>query len=75
MAALDTSLQQQIDEVRLVVINRKAWLARRAELQRMGKTVPADTGCTAETIPGLEAAILSLEFLRDNYDEIRRALL
>lgn len=65
------SIQQQIDEVRLVIINRNAWLDRRAELITSGKKVPPDTGCTAATIPGLEAALRTLEWVRDHADELR----
>lgn len=68
------TLQQQVDEIQGVIVNREAWLNRRAELQRSGKAVPADTGCTAASLPGLRAAMTSLEFLRDNMDEIRTLL-
>lgn len=63
--------QQQIDEVRLVVVNRNAWLARRAEVIALGKSVPPDTGCTAATLPGLEAAVRTLEWVRDHADALR----
>lgn len=65
------SLQEQIDEVRLVIVNRNAWLERRAVLISQGKTVPPDTGCTAATIAGLEAAVRTLEWMRDNADALR----
>ena len=68
------TLQQQIDEIEGVIVNREAWGERRSELQRAGKTVPPDTGCTAASLPGLRAAKTSLEFLRDNMDEIRTLL-
>ncbi|MBP1180011.1 hypothetical protein [Methylobacterium sp. PvR107] len=68
------TLQQQIDEIQGVIVNRQAWIDRRTELQREGKTVPPDTGCTAASLPGLRAAMTSLEFLRDNMDEIRTLL-
>lgn len=68
------TLQQQIDEIEGVIVNRVAWVEHRAQLQRSGKAVPPDTGCTAASLPGLRAAKTSLEFLRDNMDEIRTLL-
>ena len=68
------TLQQQVDEIRGVIVNREAWLNRRAEMISNGKSVPPDTGCTASSLPGLRAALTSLEFLRDNMDEIRTLL-
>ncbi|MFC6792714.1 hypothetical protein ACFQE0_26040 [Methylobacterium komagatae] len=61
------SIDEQISEVSLVIVNRKAWLGRREELTRQGKTLPPDTGCTAATLPGLEAALRTLEWVRDHH--------
>ena len=65
------ALDEQINEVRLVIVNRRAWLDRRESLIASGKKVPPDTGCTAATMPGLEAALRTLEWVRDHADSLR----
>ncbi|WP_342163042.1 hypothetical protein [Methylobacterium sp. SD21] len=60
-------IEEQITELSLVIVNRKAWLQRREDLIQQGKKVPPDTGCTAATLPGLEAAVRTLEWVRDHH--------
>lgn len=64
-------IQAQIDEVLGCYVNRQAWLDRRAALIAQGKTVPPDTGCVLASQPGLDAAVRTLEWVRDNADALR----
>lgn len=66
------AIAEQIQELGLVIINRRAWLQRRADLIAQGKRVPPDTGCTEATMPGLEAALRTLEWVRDHADTLRQ---
>jgi hypothetical protein len=68
------SLQQQVDEVTACFLSRKAAVRQRRDAMSRGKPVPPDTGCNESGLPCMEAAIVSLEWLRDHQDIVREVI-